>query len=200
MILAHPDFSARVEALVGEIERDTDAEIVVVAARRSGDYRDVPWLAGAVGALCALAVLLYSPLSFSDATTPAYVLAFGALFAWVAHRSDALLRLMTRPRRRLRQVEEVARATFVEEAVHGTRARTGVLIYVSESERRAALVRDLGLDGRVPGAAWNALDLAVTDLDGLVALMRAVGAVLAEHVPATADNPNEIPDAPRVRS
>jgi uncharacterized membrane protein len=40
----------------------------------------------------------------------------------------------------------------------------------------------------------------VADLEDLLVLLRAVGAVLAAHLPATADNPNEIPDAPRVRS
>jgi putative membrane protein len=200
VLIAHPDFSARIEALVGELERATDAEIVVVAARRSGGYRDIPWLAGAMGALLALGVVLYSPLSFSEATTPVYLLATGALCAWFSARSDALLRRLTRAARRRRQVEQAARAAFVEEAVHGTRGRSGILVYVSEAERLAVLVRDLGLDGRVPRAAWNGLDLGVADLEDLLVLLRAVGAVLAAHLPATADNPNEIPDAPRVRS
>ena len=37
-------------------------------------------------------------------------------------------------------------------------------------------------------------------LEDLEATLRGIGAVLAEHVPASDENPNEIPNAPRVRS
>lgn len=199
MLLSHPDFSARIETLVAEIERSTDAELVVVAARRSGSYRDLGLLAGVAVALVALGGLLFAPLEFHPLSVPIYVLGVGALAAWTVGRSPALLRRLARPARCRRQVEDAARVAFVEEAVHGTRARTGILVYVSEAERRCALVRDLGLDGRIPGAAWTRLDLGVHDLASFEALLRAVGAVLAAHLPARADNPNELPDAPRVR-
>ena len=199
MILPDSASSQRIEALVGELERATEAEIVVVVARRSGSYRDVPLLVGAGVALLVLLLVLHLPVTFHPLTLPVHVLLPALLAGWLAGRSDALLRAFTGAARRRTQVEEAARAAFVEEAVHGTRSRSGLLIYASEAEQRAAIVRDLGLDGRIPGAAWSGLTLELRDLAGLEALLRAVGAILAERLPARGENPNEIPDAPRVR-
>ncbi len=200
MIIDHPEFGPRIEALVGELERDTQAEIVVIAARRSGTYRDVRIGCAAVLALAVLLFLLYSPLQFHPLSVPVYLAVLAGLGWWLGGRSAAVARVLSRAPRREAQVLEAAKATFVEVAVHGTRDRSGVLVYVSELEDRAVVLRDLGVDGHVPGAAWNELDLAVGGLDQLEALLRAVGAVLAEHWPAGEDNPNEIPNAPRVRS
>ncbi len=200
MIIDHPEFGARIEALVGELERDTQAEIVVVAARRSGSYRDVQWAGGAGLAMLTLLLILYSPLSFPTLAVPALLLLSAGLGSWLLGRSPALMRRITRASRREAQVLEAARASFVEMAVHGTRDRSGVLVYVSELEAQAAVVRDLGIDGQVPGAAWNGLALQLSDLDGLEALLRRIGGVLAEHIPAQDDNPDEIPNAPRVRA
>ncbi len=200
MIIDHPDFGSRIEALVGELEQHTQAEIVVVAARRSGSYRDVRWAVACGAALVTLFAVVFSPIDFHPLNLPVFMGAAGWLAWWLAGRSPALLRGLTGARRREAQLLEAARACFVEEVVHGTRDRTGLLVYVSELERRALLLRDLGIDGAVPGAAWNGMDLGVRDLAGLEALMKAAGAVLAEHLPAGEDNPNEIPNAPRVRS
>ena len=200
MIVSHPDFVSHIEALVGELESSTDAEIVVVAARRSGSYRDVRLACAAGIDVAALLFLLYAPLSFHPASIPLYLLLLGLGAWWLAGRSPALTRALTRKGRREGQVIQAARAAFVEEAVHGTRGRTGVLVYLSELEQRLVLVRDLGLDGKAPGSAWNGLDLRASSLEELEGSLRAIGAVLAEHVPASEDNPNEIPNAPRVRS
>lgn len=200
MIIDHPDFGPRIEALVGDLERETRSEIVVVAARHSGSYRDVR-LGVATGlALLALFFLLFSPLQFHPISIPLYLAALAGLGWWLAGRSPGLSRRLTRAARREAQVLEAAKASFVEVAVHGTRERTGLLVYISELEGRAVLLRDLGLDGLVPGAAWSGLRLEVHELDQLEVLLRQVGAILAEHVPAEGDNPDEIPNAPRVRS
>jgi len=200
VIIDHPEFNSRVELLVGELEHETQAEIVVVAARHSGSYRDVRLGLAATMGLLPLLVALYSPLQFHPANIPLYMLLFGVLGWWVAGLGVWAPRTFTRKPRRQAQVLEAAKATFVEVAVHGTRDRTGILIYVSELERRAVILRDLGLDGHIPGSAWNELGLDLNELDGLEALLRQVGNILAEHIPAGDDNPNEIPNAPRVRS
>jgi uncharacterized membrane protein len=37
------------------------------------------------------------------------------------------------------------------------------------------------------------------DPDKLIAALREVGILLAEHLPATGDNPNELPDGPSIQ-
>jgi putative membrane protein len=206
--LLHTDdrFVDTVARVVGEIEETTDAELVVVAAGRSEPYRDVAVLAGVAGAWLGLLFLLFSPFHFSGTWMPLELPLLGLLVAWTVDRSPGLLRRLVPATRRAAAVDRAAAAAFHEEAVHGTRKRTGLLVYVSALEDRVVLVPDGGVDAVVPHGEWNALRWgdkgdahAPGDLDHFVAGLRAAGAVLARHLPPTGDNPNEIDDAPRIR-
>jgi len=199
--LIHLDarFSDAVEAAVGDAEASTDAEIVVVAAARSGSYRDVALTAGAAAAGAALLIGVFSPWHVSAHWLPLDLLLVMLAVTWLTHRSPRLMRWFTSPDRRRRQVRVCAAEAFHSEAVHGTKRRTGLLIYISALEDAVEVLPDFGLQGVVPGAAWNELDWRASKLDGFLEGLAACGAVLAEHAPALEDNPNEIPDAPRVR-
>jgi len=206
--MLHTDtrFASSVEAAVAKIEATTDAEIVVVAAPRSGSYRDVAALFGVVIAWLVLLVVLFAPFEFRPFLIPVELPVVGALAAWVAHRSPGLMRLLSSAARRRAQVEDAAAAAFHQEVVHGTRGRTGLLVYLSALEDRVVLVPDLGLDAKVPHADWNAIHWGADKdpqrpqhLDSFLAGLRAAGQVLAARVPPTGDNPNEISDAPRIR-
>lgn len=207
--MLHTDarFAEAVERTVTELEAHTDAEVVVVATPRSGSYRDVAVLFGCGAAWLMLLAVLFSPWHFTPAWIPLELPVVGVAAAWVAHRSPALLRLLTRRSRRHAQVLESAQAAFHQELVHGTRHRTGVLVFVSALEDRVVVMPDLGLDARVPGADWNAIRWgtgadphAPGDLEHFLAGLKAVGEVLARRVPPTADNPDEIANAPRIRT
>ena len=206
--MLHTDdaFIDAVTEVVAEIEASTDAEIVVVAAARSESYAWASILAGALAAWLALLFLLFSPLHFSGTWMPLELPLVGALAGWLVHRSPRLLRAVVPRPRQEAAVERAAAAAFQEEAVHGTRHRTGVLVYVSALEDRVLVVPDGGIASRVPGGEWNALrwggrpdPRAPGDLSHFLEGLRAAGAILARHVPPTDDNPNEISDAPRVR-
>lgn len=207
--MQQPDerFADAVEAAVTEIEAHTSAEIVVVVAPRSDPCRDLSIAGGAVVAWLALAFLLFSPLHFSAWSAaleaPLVGLAAGA---WL-HRSPNLLRRLATAGRLRAAAERAAAATFQTEAVHCTRDRTGILIYVSVLEDRVVVLADTALDALVPEGAWNAIrwgdrtdPRAPGDTNQFIAGLRAVGAILAERLPSTTDNPNEMTDRPRMLS
>ena len=56
------------------------------------------------------------------------------------------------------------------------------------------------LDARIPRANWNRIQWDASDLDSFIEGLRGCGEVLAAGCPALEDNPNEIPNAPRIRS
>lgn len=189
------------------LEVHTDAELVVVASPRSGSYRDVALLAGAGAAWACLVFVLFSPWSFSGTWLPLELPLIGAATAWMVHRSPRLLRLLSSQERLHRQVSLAAAEAFHTEAVHGTRGRTGVLVYLSGLEDRVVIVPDAGIEAVVPGATWNDLrwgdgsdPAAPHDLEHFLSGLDQVGAVLAAAVPATDDNPDEISNAPRLRT
>lgn len=200
-------FLEKVEASVAAVEQGSDAEVVVVVAPRSGSYADVNLRWAILFGLGALTVILHSSWSFHEDLVVLDVVLFGLLGGLLSHRLDPMRRLLTTTRRRHAQVLAAARQAFVEEGVSATRERNGVLLYVSLLEREVEILPDLGLDGKVPRAEWNEVlhDLRrATSLQDLEQrFLRALGRLkerLPLHAPATGDNPDEIPNAPRIRS
>jgi putative membrane protein len=205
MIRTDRDFSEAIRLAVHDAERGTSAELIVVVAARSGSYLDVALAIGAVVAMLALLVALFAPASFRPAAVAVEIpLAFG-IAAWVAHRLPGLLRALTPAARIQQQVDRAAAAHFVAEAAHGTRGRTGLLVYVSLLEECVALVPDLGLSGRVPPASlanvrWGAAGdpSRPRTQDDLVRGIAELGAILKAALPADGMDLNESPDAPRI--
>jgi len=191
---------------VAAIEDTSRAEVVVVVAGRSGSYADVDLLWGILAGLMTLGLVLHSPWNFHpDLVLPEVVL-FGGL-AWMASRRlDPLRRALTSRKRRRGQVEAAARQAFTEEGVSATRERTGVLVYVSLLEREVFCQPDLGLDGLVPRATWNQFLHALRGCRGTKDLeerffqgMADLAPQLSRHAPAGDQDPDEIPNAPRLR-
>jgi putative membrane protein len=101
-------------------------------------------------------------------------------------------------------VRAAAGAAFHDERVWTTRARTGILIYVSLMERLAVVAADRGITEAVPAPDWNRIVLhlrsigeAVDPARALLEGMREMGSVLARALPPTEDNPDELPNRPR---
>jgi len=194
-------FASTLTAVVAEAEAETDVELVVVVQRSSASGLDVALMAGIATALATLGFLLFSPWDFDPLFIPGLVVAGGALGFVPSRVSGTITHALTRPSRRHEQVQDAADAAFYQQVVHGTRGRTGLLIYVSVDEREVALRPDLGLQGRIPVALLNGLDFGdgprLTTPEAFVQGLRGLGVLLAERVPALDDNPNEIPDEPR---
>ncbi len=199
-------FQQRAEDSVAAIEAVSRAEVVVVVAGRSGSYADVDLLWGILAGLTTLGLVLHSPWNFH----PDLVLPDVALFGWLAwmasRRLDPLRRALTSRKRRCGQVEAAARQAFMEEGVSATRERTGVLVYLSLLEREVVLQPDLGLDGLVPRAVWNRFRHALRGCRKLKDLeecffqgMADLAQHLPRHAPAGAQDPDEIPNTPRLR-
>lgn len=210
---------ARVTAAVTEAERGTDGEIVTVVADASDAYHDVALHWTMLGMLLALAVMATWPglvealhalvadpweaaPTIRAALTTALIVAavafllFRLLFAW-----GPLRMTLTPHATRARRVRRRALILFRTVAEQRTRARTGVLLYLSLAERRAEIVADAAIHDRVAAEIWGeamaALILAVRDGrpgEGMADAVTRIGAVLAEYFPRSDGDVNELPD------
>jgi putative membrane protein len=207
VIAIDAEFRTRVESAVRRLESRSAAEVVVVAAQRSGSYRDIALGVGAGVAWIALVIVVVSPVAFSAYWTLLETAAVFGLTSWLTHRTPSLLARLVTASRRKRQCLQATRAAYLEEAVDRTRDRTGVLVYLSLLERRVTLLPDVGVLGRVPAGKLYAVRWGdgpdpedTSSLDAFLAGLAALETILADGIPAGEDNPNERPDSPRIRT
>ncbi len=205
MIRTDRGFSSAIEGAVGRAERGTAAELIVVVASRSGSYLDVAGAFGAGVAMLVLLVALFAPATFHPLAVAIEIPLAFSLASWIAHRTPGLLRTISPEARMRDQVARAAAAHFLSEAVHGTRQRTGLLVYVSLLEDRVALLPDLGLDGHIPPAVWSDIRWSAAGdparprtTDDLVRGIDQIGETLRQRLPGEKTHVNESPDAPRI--
>lgn len=192
------DERAAIAAAIAQSESATSGEIVVIVAARSGLYRSAaPVLALLAGLAAPWPLIAFTTLS---AATIAAIQAGVALAALLAGL-DARLRIRLVPAAiRRDRVRDAACREFTARGLSGTRARTGVLIYLALAEHHAEIVADAAVRARVPDETWGGI---VTDLataaghgalgPGLIAAIERVGAVLATELPAGPGR-NELPN------
>src|SRR6476620_2051770 len=205
--MTRPHFNdAACESLAGcikEIERNTDAELVIVVRARSGNYAHADYLFGFFIAFLILNFLIFVPFPFPEYLVPvdiAMAFVLGTIVSW---RSNSIRRLFSRENYRKQAVRRAAAAMFYEAGIANTNAEMGVLIYLSLMERRLELIADRGVLKRVPAQDWNHQIFELhqvrkePDPEKFRSAIEQFGEVLATHVPATGENPNELPDKPR---
>lgn len=217
---------ATIEAAVREAEARTTGEIYCVVAEQSGHYGETPVAWAAAVALLAPAILLLggvhvtvpdfgadwtavqvgqaAELAARNALLGAIVLQ-AILFAVVAVIvALPQVRLALTPRFAKRhEVRRRAAEIFRSKNLEATRARTGVLIFVSLAERMAELVADEGVAQHVEPHVWDRAMAALAQGlkrgepgAGFAAAVGLCGDVLEERFPAVPkDNPNQLPDA-----
>ncbi len=215
----HVDDHASVSQAVQAAEKDTSGEIVTIVADHSDRYLDVAlwWsILAAIMGLAAMATFpdFYTGLmaklsngwvqenSFADGLRLALAVAVikfsivRLVLQWVP------LRLALTPGIvKSRRVRRRAIRYFKVGAERRTAGRTGILIYLSQIERRAEIVADEAIHGIVPDEAWG---VAMADMlthvregrtaEGMIAAIRDVGAILTEHFPRAQNDTNELPD------
>lgn len=210
---------ARVTAAVGEAERASDGEIVTIVTARSDKYHDVAlhWAALASLAAMALAALFPQLLTrlldlllggWREEAGPGELLAAMTILSALAFvtmllvlRAPGLRLALTPPGTKTRRVRARALELFRAGTERRTHGRTGILLYLSLAEHRAEIVADEAIHSIVAPEVWGeAMAELVTHVraarpgEGMAAAVTRIGAVLAEHLPRSAADSNELPD------
>lgn len=199
---------SRIEEAVRQAEEKTSGEIVPYFAEKSDDYREAPWKAlylfsaiGLVGSVAEILTGYYPPIS--DA---------GFIFLLTAASGAAgyLFACCISPLRRFfagealleRRVRQKALEVFVRHEVFATKDRTGILLYISQFERRFLVLGDTGINRKVQESDWEDIVNTVIKgiksdkaLDGLLQAIEMCGALLEKSgVEIQPDDQNEIPN------
>lgn len=201
-----PEARARLKRAVESVEGVSAAEVVVSVQPFSAVYRHVDYLVGAALAFACLAFMLYVeawafPLhQFLVGTAACF--GVGALASALATPAK---RLLVCPAVRVASTRMAAKARFHDLGINRTRDRSGILVYVSLFEGRAAVVPDVGVQDRVPREEWAPLAQALQDavarggvgprgVEALALAIEAMGPPLAKALPRREDDVNELAD------
>lgn len=208
-----------VSAAIAAAEAHTDGEILTVVAGSSDSYRDCALQYALLAVMLVPIKIALAPqwlIDFYSTTLlgwnpewtraglmMALFIAMGLAWAIVrlALQWKPLLMALTPGRTKQRRVRRRAVALFRASLEARTRGHTGILIYVSLMEHRAEIVADQAIDEKVSGDEWGEAMAVLIDHvregrtgQGMAAAVEKVGAVLAQHLPRSADDTNEIPD------
>jgi putative membrane protein len=209
----------RIAAAVAAAEVRSDGEIVTIVAPRSDAYHDVglhyavlvmlfvpvwfaflpqSWIDWAVGMVLGWGAELTRPLAMTYlfVKLAAAFLLVRLLFLWMPLRM-ALTPKGTKNRRVRRRAVELFRVA----AEQRTKGRTGVLLYLSLLERRVEIVADEAIHSKVEPEVWGeAMAVLLAEVkagrpgEGVARGVEKIGDVLAACLPASRENPNELPD------
>ncbi|MEO8548712.1 MAG: hypothetical protein ABI678_02015 [Kofleriaceae bacterium] len=183
---------------IAAIEDNSSVECVVAVrayARR--------WMAAhvVVGMVAAFAMLAYAVIDhWADWALLVFPLGAGLLSTLLVEYVPALYRFLVPDWLRAQHVAEAARALFVENKIHGTRDRTGLLVFIAARERTVEVVGDLALVDRLGQTRLVHMAQALKEAfpQGPAAIGRTLANLapeFAEYFPRGADDANELADA-----
>ena len=180
------------EEHIRKIESRTDAEIVMVLAKRSDNYEYAPTLFAACTSMLIPLASLFWPfwLSLSEVVFIQFVAFFGLA---ILLRIPTLIRLVVPRRTKFFRASNMAMRQFLTQQVHTTKNNLGLLIFVSELEHYIEIITDHGLK-KIENTAWEiAIQNAVPLLqkgkieESFKSIIDLVGSELVEHFPKTAN-------------
>lgn len=210
---------ALVTAAVAKAERESDGEIVTIVAAESDAYHDVGLHYAVVAVLLVpllAALLADETIEGITAALAGWHMELGrfTVMTWLFATQAALFLIVRyalayRPLRmaltpgatKSRRVRRRAISLFRASAEHRTMGRTGILLYLSLREHRAEIVADHAITSKVEPHVWGDAMAALIDEvkagrpgHGMAKAVEEMGVVLAECLPKTLDNPNELAD------
>jgi len=191
----------KIEAAVKKAEEKTSGEIVPMVVNSSYEYPRAELIGGgtlalAVGLIVSWAVGGESIWWF----LPVFIVGFFVFQLLIRNLPD-LKRKLIHPEEFDIEVREKALVSFVEQGLHETRDKTGILILISLFERRVQVLADSGINAKVSESTWE--EIVAIIINGLKtgntcdATCRAVercGELLQNHFPRKDDDTNELPN------
>lgn len=192
-------FFHTLNARVKKAEQATDAELVTVLAPASDGYRFIPTLWAAL--LAMLTPLVIHELDFWLGWKEILMIQWGvwlvltALFQW----GPIKMRLVPQSVKQHR-ASMMARLQFIEQGLHRTRDRLGVLIFVSVAEHHVEILVDDGVAQHIEDKVWEEIiEEFVAKVrsgkveEGFVECVERTGEVLSDVFPPTHER-NDLSD------
>lgn len=197
--MLNSEYRRRVADTIREVESRTDAEVVTVLARAADNYLYISILWAAFLALLLAPLMQFLPwwLEYQQAFTLQWVLfiVLAVLFRW----RPLTMRLIPKKVKYWRAAN-LARRQFLQQELHSTEGRLGLLIFVAEAEHYVEILADRGLAEHITNENWQQIvENFIHEIkrgktgEAFVHCIEKCGDLLQEAAPATAIK-NELPN------
>lgn len=194
------DYQAQLATKIAELEQASQIEVVVLIKNKSANYEDVPV---GLGAICLL--LAFSILFFVETEVEVHFIYFASLLAFAFGVLIGLIpiiqNLLTRKKRKTRNVEIMARALFQKGGLHHTSTKIGTLIYFSLLEKMIYILPDRGAEMAIPAEQWQKLNQQFQTIfsakkpnEALLVALENCKEIFKLYIPALENNENELPN------
>jgi putative membrane protein len=198
---------SHIRELAAQIEARTGIQILAVVTRKSDTYAEIPWKAFSFGTALAILALI-AGVSFgafwgrtSLLVWGIIVLGTGMVLALACIFLPPFARLFLVAERAAEETRQFAQSLFLERGLNRTKSRRAVLLLVSQFERRASIVADTGVTGRISPAELDDIAAATgatlareSASAALTAGLSVLEKLLARHGFDAADAKDEVPE------
>ena len=199
MTLLTLDEKKKISEAIKAAEKLTDAELVTVLAKQSDDYHYIPTLWAAIVALFSPGFIALTPfwLELGEIIL-GQILIFISL-GLLLRAPQIMFRLIPKSVRQWR-ASNMARRQFLDNNLHHTANETGILIFVSETERYVEIIVDRGISKHVDDSQWQDIIHKLTEqvkkgqtLEGFLDCISSCSTILQKVAPITKEK-NELPN------
>ena len=183
---------------IAKAETTNSGEIVAVLTKASDGYYYIPLMWAALFALLIPATInIFRIEYFYGWQYESQLIAFvcmALLFRWRPIKLWLVPKYVQQQR-----CHRMAMQQFVEQNIHDTEARTGILFFVSVAEHYVEIIADEGINNAVDKNTWENIVQLFTDKvkksevkEGFLQAINECERILIEHIPAVKDNKNEL--------
>ena len=183
---------------IADAETTNSGEIVAVLTKASDGYYYIPLMWAALFALLIPATInLFRIELLYGWQYESQLIAFvcmALLFRWTPIKLWLVPKYVQQQR-----CHRMAMQQFVEQNIHDTEARTGILFFVSVDEHYVEIIADEGINSVVDKTTWeNIVQLFTNKVkksevkEGFLQAIDECERILIEHIPAVEDNKNEL--------
>ena len=196
----------KIKKAVEEVEKSTSGEIVPVILKQSDFYPASHFRSALFFSFIPPLVLYYSPLDVPDPIYFIWIQIPGLLIGYCLAFFSRLKRWFSTRSELTEEVHQRALQAFLNNNLHTTRDRTGILIMISLLEHRAEILADSGINDKVPPRTWKKILNPLVKkikrgnlVDGLCEAVGACGQQLSGHFPIKEDDTNELKNDPVIK-
>jgi len=194
-------FRTKLYDTIQDIENNSQIEIVVLIKPQSGSYRDIALWAGVLFSFFLYTFFMFSPFIFDAFLIYVFtVLGFLGVYTLVSAFPEIISRVIPQKKKE-KNVELFARASFQKGGIRFTNSKIGTLIYFSLLEKKAFVLADRGAETSVHAEDWEKIKsnfqsvFSAQDIPS--ALLKALAdckPVFSEFIPSVENDINELPD------